>query len=354
MKKFISINFYLVIFSFAIFSLKNLVTITGYHIPPMMGFVFTASTIFLIFERKIITGFKKNFIPSLKISIPVILLYTILIFQLKFLNSFFIFTSLLLSYKFSTLLFERKYYIKIFYHLITLSMVILFILKNFDSIGIVITFIITLIIQIIIFKFLRSFYKTIEISSTDTFFYTNLLGAIVFTSLYLLNKPSTTPFINSNQKFYLFFYIFIFNFLISYLCIKFDFKKDDLKKSLSIIPLLILLILEFSLLTLITFILLFFLEIFNFSQTNKKKGILISELIALITMVSIIFSLLIPSIKLAQNKFILYTDCKKLNENKNTIKNIYKVGSRYIKFIDEKPFAIYSKINNSYKYFIIE
>lgn len=354
MKKIILINFYLVIFSFAIFSLKNLVSTTGYYIPPMMGFVFTASTIFLIFERKIITGFKKNFIYSLKISIPVILLYTILIFQLKFLNSFFIFTSLLLSYKFSTFQFTKKYFIKIFYHLVILSMLILFILKNFDSFGTIIAFIITLIIQIIIFKLLKSSFKTIEIPFPDTIFYINLLGAIVFTSLYFLNKPSTTPFINSYQKFYLFFYIFIFNFSISYLCIKFDFEKNDLKKSLFIIPLLILLILEFSLFTLITFILLFFLEIFNFSQTKKKKGIIISELIAIITMVAIILSLLIPSIKLTQSKFILYTDCKKLNENKNRIKNIYKVGSRYIKFIDGKPFAIYSKIDNSYRYLIIE
>lgn len=71
-------------------------------------------------------------------------------------------------------------------------------------------------------------------------------------------------------------------------------------------------------------------------------------------MAAILISLLLPTIKVLSNKMIAFSDCENLNNNKNNLKDVYVIDNIYIKFIDEKPVAIYSKVKDRYRYFFTQ
>ncbi len=336
-------------YSYSFIILKNLIPITGYFIPGMMGFVFTASLIFLLFEKKIILGFKKNFYNSFIFSIPLTILYLTTIFQINLFNTFFVFVSLYISYRFA----DKKLFIKknIFSNLFNfISLTIISILIFKISSKFFLYFISFFIVQTLTIYFIKNIDKK-NLSSPDFVFYPNLISAIVLTILYFLNKPLKTPELNSINQVYLSIYIFAANFLNSLVLIKkeeFNLQKLH-KESVLFLCLTFMLILNFSFPNLLISIPLFIPLLISFKIS--KKGFGVSETIAIVTMVAILISLLLPTIKVLNNKMVATHDCEKLNNNKNSLKDVYVIDNIYIKFIDKKPVAIYSKVKDKYKYF---
>ncbi|MEO0281320.1 MAG: hypothetical protein ABIN05_03100 [candidate division WOR-3 bacterium] len=340
--------------SFSLFILYKLIPITGFFIPGMMGFVFTASIIFLLFEKKIILGFKNNFKTGLLISIPMIGFYISFLFQLNFFDPFIIIFIFFLSYKISSEQFITKKY-EIFSVLIML-VIFIFLNKLYTDLKLFAFFFIFIFIQVILFKLLKKTQK-FNISSVEKIFYPYLSGAIILTTLYFFNKPEQTPEINQLNQIFLSIYVFVTNFLLSLFMIKYEnsYLKKINKDFLFFGALIFTLILFLN----ITNIILLFLVLISiikeyFLNKRMKKGFGVSEYIAILTMAAIIFSLLIPSIKVIKNKFLAMHDCEKLNNGKSDLNNIYKIDDLYIKFIDKKPSFIYSKTKDKFRYLSIQ
>ncbi|MEO0289297.1 MAG: hypothetical protein ABIN00_06635 [candidate division WOR-3 bacterium] len=349
--------FYLIIsisFSFSLFILYKLIPITGSFIPGMMGFVFTASLIFLLFEKKIILGFKNNFKTGLLLSIPLIGFYILFLFQLNFFDPFMVIFMLFLSYKISSEQFITKKY-DIFYVLIML-VIFIFFNKLYSDLKLFAYSLISIFIQIILFKIFKQTQK-FKISSVEKIFYPYLLGAIILTTLYFFNKPGQTPEINQLNQIFLSIYVFVSNFLLSLFMIKYenlDLKKID-KDFLFSGALIFTLILFLNIPDIILFFLVFISMLKKFFlKKGMKKGFGVSEYIAILTMAAIIFSLLIPSIKVIKNKIVAIHDCETLNNGKNDLKNIYIIDGIYIKFIDKKPSFVYSKTKDRFRYLSIQ
>jgi len=339
-------------YTFSFIILKNLIPITGYFIPGMMGFVFTASLIFLLFEKKIILGFKRNFYNSLLFSIPVTILYLTTIFQINLFNTFFVFVSLFVSYRVSDKkIFSKENIFSNLFNFISFAIISLLIFKI--SSKYFLYFISFFIIQTFTIYLIKRLYRR-DLSSPDFIFYPNLIAAIVLTILYFLNKPLKTPEVSHLNQVYLSVYIFVANFLNSFLLIKKEkHKLSKLNKEFVLfLCLTFLLILTFSFFNLLILILLLIPTITSFKVSRKGFGV--SETIALVTMVAILISLLLPTIKVLSNKMVVIQDCENLNNNRNSLKDVYVIDNIYIKFIDKKPVAIYSKIKDRYRYFFTQ
>lgn len=340
--------------SFSLFILYKLIPITGFFIPGMMGFVFTASIIFLLFEKKIILGFRNNLKQGLLLSIPFIGFYIVLLFQLKFYDPFTIIFILFLSYKISLeKFFKKKYDI-----LSIATLLIIFILLNkfYIDIKILIYSFLSIFIQTIFFKLFRKT-QNFRISSVEKVFYPYLSGAIILTILYFFYKPEKTPEINQLNQIFLFVYVFVSNFLLSLFKIKYEYldSKRINKDYLFFGSLIFTIILFFNITNIIILFLVLLLILKDLSSKKRmKKGFGVSEYIAILTMTAIIFSLLIPSIKVVKNKIIAFHDCEILNNGKNDLKNVYRIDDIYIKFIDKKPSFIYSKTKDRFRYLSIQ
>jgi hypothetical protein len=340
--------------SFSLFIIFKLIPITGFFIPGMMGFVFTASMIFLLFEKKIILGFKNNFKTGLLLSIPSVGFYILLLFQLKFFDPFTIIFIIFLSYKISSEQFLRKKY-DIIYVLIML-VIFIFLNKLYMDLKLFAHSFISFVIQILLFKLLKKTQK-FNISPVEKIFYPYLSGAIVLTTLYFFNKPEQTPEINQLNQIFLSIYVFVSNFLLSLFMIKFedlDLKKIN-KDFLFSCALFFTLFLFLNIPNIILFFLVLILVIKEFFLKKRmKKGFGVSEYIAILTMAAIIFSLLIPSIKIVKNKIVAMHDCEKLNNSKSDLRNVYQIDGIYIKFINRKPSFIYTKTKDRFRYLSIQ
>lgn len=348
---------YLIIFislSFSTFILYKLIPVTGFFIPGMMGFVFTASLIFLLFEKKIILGFKNNFRKGIVLSIPLIGFYLMFLFQLNFFDPFAIIFMLFLSFKISS----EKFLAKKYDIISVLILFITFILLNkfYSDLKLLAYSFISIFIQTILLKILRKT-QNFNLSSVEKIFYPYLIGAIILTTLYFFYKPERTPEINQIDQVFLFVYVFVSNFLLSLLMIKYenlDFKKIN-KVFLFFGSITFTLILFFNIPNIILFCF-FLISMVNelFFQKKIRKGFGVSEYIAIITMTAIIFSLLIPSVQVIKNKIVAIHDCEKLNDGKNDLKNVFMIDGIYIKFLDRKPSFIYSKTKDRFRYFSIQ
>ncbi len=303
-------------------------------------FLLLSSLIFIFYERRILLNLKYIYKKALILGFILSIYSVFFILQLNNSNPFS--SSLLFIIPLMYVFMKNKI------TLISISIsIILLIIENINMFNIIYTILLILFL-IIALEYYKKHSKNLNNYITENIFITTGIIAILNIVLFFITKPDTAPFLSNIQIAHLIMLILTGSLIPAIILIYINKSVFLLNKNTIILLLLVLsriLNFDYTVFNLIIFAILFVPFIVNMKK--DKAGFSKIETFALLVVLAIIGTLLIPFIQSFKNDSIVKKD-RVLLQDKRTLENVFQIGDSYIKFINSKPVYLYEYKNNKF------
>ncbi|MDD3803945.1 MAG: hypothetical protein PHW02_06160 [bacterium] len=328
----------------------------NFFLLPSIAFTFTGSMIFLIHEKHIINNFMRTYKGGLKAGLTAAIFFFALYFSIHFLSggaAFIIFLSSYIAYR----IIKRKVYPALL--AVFASLVFGFLLPSStpSAIARILIILSSFAAGTVLMFMLRETLSEFAENPKESLCYANVIIALISVPLFFLTKSGQAAILTGEEKTHLFLLTFVYSFLASSLLILQPgaMRPDRRVMAVSAAISAAVLSLFFFSLYFIAGVLIALIALFFEGFSLKKKGIGVTETMAIMTLSAILLSMVLPLYDKVRSEIMVRNDKKLFEENKEEkIENAIKIGGYYIKSADNRIKFVYKTDKSKFRWFTAE
>ncbi|MGE3063412.1 MAG: hypothetical protein AB7T10_07240 [bacterium] len=348
--------FILIAMMTSIISLEATSWSMNFFLLPSIAFTFSGFMIFLVHEKHIINNFMRTYKRALKAALTAALFFFAVYTSLHTLSAGAAFLIVSAAYTAFRHL-KKKNYILLFISALPLALAY-FIPAYKDNITVKILMILASFSgETALMFMLREVKDEFTQNPKETLCFANLTVAVISVPLFFITKSDTAAILSKTEQVHLFLITFIYTFLVSSLAI---IKPNSLRLDRKVF--IFAFIVSASVISLFSFSLFFIagaliLAVLLFFQSFKKekRGMAITEFMAILTLSSILISMVFPVYSKIKSEINVRNDKRLYEEGRqNEIEDAIKIGGYFIKSADNQIKFIYKTNSEKFTYFTAE